>query len=1179
MDAEGVSPADSVYMQDSASSGSPASKDGESPLGSFHYANHQRHQSHQAVSPTSPFVAASADSSRLANPNFSDPPQLPPSAPSAPPTIQQQGSPSAFSATGRVLPSISGYATQMETLSHSSPSNMSAASPGSQSISSGSPLAMGGPNSPLNVGTAPPPPQPPKQNSSNQPFSAKSPAAASSALPAPISSISSSTLQGLASASISNPRFHPAYAKPPSTTQIPVPLNLGVRQPQKQPDYQVESLGEGKDPRLLYDRKTGHMRYLGESCTLSLVEQIRRLFRQRIGESAFTEDPERYLLVDGPNFAVSVIPTQLPSKRLTTYLIQAFEKHVQPTGYVLQFPQFWRDIDQIYESPVSAATSQLCLLYLAIALGGVYFTTPPIEANIDADIGQELQRINLPSYFESALGYLRDTFEDGDLWVVQAYFLVSLYYEVMCKRNASWIQIGIAIRYAQALGMGRKWIDLSFSPAMQDHRKRLYRTLFLQDRLKSVYLGRPMSFGSEDLEQYVLTDPKTKDDEAQIQMVKLCQIIGEIWNNVYRSKYVSSSTSQALTTRLKAWSASFQKFARDTAVEQHQKQEERLRKSQNNNDSPAPSKPSDQRDGSADSNAGIIDVSHKIPWDQHQLLNLNMTYLHGIILLTRPFLFYTAARRPSNSSSLDADALRTFENLASKCVQSALTSVKLMENLFFNNRHPKRSTLVSYFIFTSSVMLLLRAFKCIPAEQLSLSMGISGSLRILSYYSNVDPSAKRFWNILKEMHMAVSQRQMSIINDSADNTPRSQTPSENVRNGGNGNSISAVNLSKDVPAFSSNMQNLQSKISGNSINSIKTQHANGHSMEQAQTPMESSQNVPATTTSGYVETPTPTTSNFITRTPSFVSRMLSSSSVPTPSPGSPSTTQPQGNILYSTTMQPPPLPFSTMTTPAATTPAATAPNTTGPYVSAATPTSMPQFVQLPSMVVSSDLPSVPGTLHGMSVGAADTGSLNQSPSLGHPLPLPMNSEGSPSSLFMNIEEIDFTSGDLEQWLFTSTGPVIDSFVSTGNGTAPMPATAGPVSPPHSQAPLHDPSAASSGTPGDANDTISPGRMETTTKQPNVPGFQNESSMNSGTDGSDAKSSVLPSHQPATNGGDRTNGVYHGTNDDSNGVDTKNAGDGAATTPPPVQDTPGALQPDYLSPEFDTIRGFLMHPGY
>lgn len=158
---------------------------------------------------------------------------------------------------------------------------------------------------------------------------------------------------------------------------------------------------------------------------------MRRLFRQTAGESAFTMDVDRYNMVDGPSYHASERTLQLPSRALADELVDIFECRVQPFSYVFHMDDFRRMVDETYQSPVDCPRNWLCLIQLAFALTSVY--KPEVDSG---------------KYFESALGLCQDSVEDGDFWMVQAYLLISLYYQLMCKRNAFWIATGtlLAIR-------------------------------------------------------------------------------------------------------------------------------------------------------------------------------------------------------------------------------------------------------------------------------------------------------------------------------------------------------------------------------------------------------------------------------------------------------------------------------------------------------------------------------------------------------------------------------------------------------------------------------------------------------------------------------------------------------------------------------------------------------------
>jgi len=200
---------------------------------------------------------------------------------------------------------------------------------------------------------------------------------------------------------------------------------------------EVVAVGDGKS-RLLCDPR-GHLRkfiiqnilisgFIGESGAHSFLEQIRLLFRQTAGESTFTLDVDRYNMVDGPTYHSSERTLQLPSRAVAEELLDIFECRVQPFSYVFDMGDLRRMVEEVYRSPIDCPRNWLCLIQLVFTLSAVYRT--------DIDSGK---------YFESALGLCQDPLEDGDFWIVQAYLLISLYYQLICKRNAFWMAIGLLL--------------------------------------------------------------------------------------------------------------------------------------------------------------------------------------------------------------------------------------------------------------------------------------------------------------------------------------------------------------------------------------------------------------------------------------------------------------------------------------------------------------------------------------------------------------------------------------------------------------------------------------------------------------------------------------------------------------------------------------------------------------
>ncbi|KAK9466122.1 fungal-specific transcription factor domain-containing protein [Lipomyces arxii] len=555
------------------------------------------------------------------------------------------------------------------------------------------------------------------------------------------------------------------------------------KRPHSRAEYQVETVGDGRNTRLLWDEK-GHLRYMGESGVLSFLEQSRKAFRKVMGDSSFTLDPAQFRFIDGPTHTASLIPLQLPPRSLTNELIQSFEDNVQAFDYVFDMDHLRYQVAQTYRNPMGAPRHWLCLLHFTCALGAIFVSSkqeldterlniPAFSGINDLPSNGQASKENSPGmlnpavFFESGLGLMNDAAEDGELWVVQAYLLMCLYYQIICKRNASWIQLGLAIRFAQALGMHRKCVNMTFPKSQRVMRQRLWRTLYIQDRFWSSSLGRPLAiddcdWDDRDTSELVLLD------RTLVELSKLCEIIGDICLLVYRPQSISSSTSQRLATRLREWSDGLPADIQLSSL---------------NLNNP------DGRKLSAGSMTN--DKSRKQMIKNQGLLRLHLTHLNSIILLTRPFFLLMVAKTPSEIPS----QVKTVSRLSSACVLCAARSVDLVMTFFAQNQQPIRSHLMTYFIFTSGIVLLLESFHQRRSEVESyITRGIFLCIFILGHYGKCDPSAKRYRNILQEMDRAArASRSLNY----ASNTPGSDSASSQKRQVSQGASL----LSSATPAM------------------------------------------------------------------------------------------------------------------------------------------------------------------------------------------------------------------------------------------------------------------------------------------------------------------------------------------------------------------------------------------
>jgi hypothetical protein len=154
---------------------------------------------------------------------------------------------------------------------------------------------------------------------------------------------------------------------------------------------------------------------------------------------------------------------------------------------------FAKDFATIYENPLKADQSRLCILNLVFAVGLQLTRSSAANSFIE---GQILKRLDGGDISRAEMFYLNAThlndpisgFEDGDITSVQSLLLITVYMLTVSKRNAAWAYFGMiqtrclyymniadnlegmAVRSAYALGLHINKMSFSLSAAEQHAR-------------------------------------------------------------------------------------------------------------------------------------------------------------------------------------------------------------------------------------------------------------------------------------------------------------------------------------------------------------------------------------------------------------------------------------------------------------------------------------------------------------------------------------------------------------------------------------------------------------------------------------------------------------------------------------------------------------------------------------
>lgn len=329
-----------------------------------------------------------------------------------------------------------------------------------------------------------------------------------------------------------------------------------------------------------------------------------------------------------------------------------------------------REVAQIYENPLAVEQSRLSILNLLFAVGLQMTRSSSGHSFRESQILKRLDGspVDCAELFYLNATYIHDPiqgFEDGDITSIQALLLVTVFMLTVAKRNAAWAYFGMAVRSAYALGLHMKRTDPGFSPLEQRTRRDLWKSLYVMDCFISAMLGRPNSINSRDAPQssFASDEDDAEGDEgieaaALTASTRASQLIGDILSYVYAERKISVKLVHHLSSRFHLWKESLPAILRWQNI----------------------SLPSED------------------PRTSLAQLRVNLSYFHGIILLTRPFLLQKIISlvRPGRYRMDDKDetSSASAEPFPPACVQSAVYSINAVQSALLKRALPRRDPFV-----------------------------------------------------------------------------------------------------------------------------------------------------------------------------------------------------------------------------------------------------------------------------------------------------------------------------------------------------------------------------------------------------------------------------------------------------------------------------------------------------
>ncbi|KIW35185.1 uncharacterized protein PV07_01898 [Cladophialophora immunda] len=469
--------------------------------------------------------------------------------------------------------------------------------------------------------------------------------------------------------------------------------------------------GKGREGRI----------FLGESSTLAFVEVVRRVVEDAIGPCPFTTDPKQSSMLEArPEEEVNPL-TLLTSSPIPAFSVAEVCSLVEyyTTAIYGIFDLF---VTQTLTEEMVNWALQGCLESEGKSL--IFLLVLAVGAQERGHQGDEAMAERcFRRARQLAFCYLSD---GTSLLTVQSHILIALYMLNACRRNAAFLNLGIAARAACALGLHRSDSNASFSKAECRAREKAWKTLRVLDIYTSVSLGRPPATVETESMHLWGSTQKTLPLEEQIECacLRLCHISERIVTEVYHRDTVSIERVESISQHIREWAADFMAFF--------------------------------EIDEGGENEFDRVTLPSRLC-----LSHLTGAYYYGIILLTKTYLVQevsTRIRRRSTDTEVNMDLADPFVSpcatLAVACLSSAIKTVDIAKNLTNYTALPKRIFLLVNNVFISSLVLGLAYFGNYD-RSFPLDEGLAKADDFLQLMSRHDAHARRFAEILSLLRASI----------------------------------------------------------------------------------------------------------------------------------------------------------------------------------------------------------------------------------------------------------------------------------------------------------------------------------------------------------------------------------------------------------------------------------------
>ncbi|KAF4982272.1 hypothetical protein FZEAL_2058 [Fusarium zealandicum] len=457
--------------------------------------------------------------------------------------------------------------------------------------------------------------------------------------------------------------------------------------------------------RLVQDTKGEYM-FVGDSATLSFLQNIRRFVRRSIGDCPLVNDPLRHLIVEAsPETRRGWILSSArnPPPKQTAEEVEYLQKwYMQSANCVLLLfdqEELGYGIRKWLEDGEDTADPTSSVYYLVLAIGA---QTGPEDKD---ELAETL--FNYGRYLT-----VETLMEDPGIITIQAFCLIAMYLLGGSRRNAAFMYLGMGVRAAYAIGLHRQDISSLFPPAECRTRERLWKAIRILDLFMSASLGRP---------------PSTSElrDTAKCQDYSACNdlsmIFESILSDVYAKRMISPEVLERISKHLRRWTAHCPDGLALDGIQ--------------------PDEFIDDHAGGKQPNIGLV--------------HLKQTGYWTVMLLSLPFLHKAVSQHVEANGEGEKRVSPSSSNqvLVHSCLESAVRTVDILQVFLKAETIPKRLPFVVNSAFVSGLVLGAAVFGDFDSS-FPLQKSLCAVRHVLERLSQHDAVAKRHLMILDHLQGA-----------------------------------------------------------------------------------------------------------------------------------------------------------------------------------------------------------------------------------------------------------------------------------------------------------------------------------------------------------------------------------------------------------------------------------------